>query len=68
MSHTVHGAKGLHKQAAIDHRADAHQQQRHDQIAITAYFHAENRGFEGDDHLADWLTAEAEIDSALEQD
>ncbi|MDD4963065.1 MAG: DUF2934 domain-containing protein [Gallionella sp.] len=68
MSHTVHGAKGLHKQAAIDHKAVAHQQQRHEHIAVTAYFHAEHRGFTGDDQLADWLVAEAEIDAALDQD
>ena len=70
MSHTVHGAKGLHKQAAIDHRAVAHQhqQQRHEHIAIAAYYHAEHRGFKGGDQLADWLAAEAEIDAALDQD
>lgn len=69
MSHTVHGAKGLHKQAATDHKVakHQHQQQRHDQIAVAAYFHAEHRGFKGDDQLADWLAAEAEIDAALDQ-
>ncbi len=69
MSHTVHGAKGLHKQAAIDHRVAAHQhhQQRHENIAVAAYFHAEHRGFMGGDQLADWLAAESEIDAALDQ-
>jgi Protein of unknown function (DUF2934) len=61
MSHTIHGAKGLHKQAAIDHKAAEH----HDQVAVAAYFHAEHRGFDGGDPVADWLAAEAEIDAAL---
>jgi len=60
MSHTKHGAKGLHKQAAIDHKAAKH----HDQVAVGAYFHAEHRGFNGGDPMADWLAAEAEIDAA----
>lgn len=67
MSHTVHGAKGLHKQAAIDHKAAEHQQQRHDHVAVAAYFHAEHRGFNGGDAVADWLAAEAEIDAALKK-
>ena len=67
MSHTVHGAKGLHKQAAIDRKAaeHQHQQQHQDQVAVAAYFHAEHRGFNGGDAVTDWLAAEAEIDAAL---
>lgn len=61
MSHNIHGAKGQHKQAAIDHKAAEH----HHQVADAAYFHAEHRGFIGGDPVADWLTAEAEIDAAL---
>ena len=64
MSHTVHGAKGLHKQAAIDRKAAEHQQ-HHDHVAVAAYFHAEHRGFNGGDAVADWLAAETEIDAAL---
>ena len=60
MSHTVHGTKGLHKQAAIDHRMAEH----HHLIAEAAYFHAEHRGFSGGDAVADWLAAEAEINAA----
>jgi len=47
MSHTIHGAKGLHKQAAIDHKTSEHDRfdrkaaEHHDQIAVAAYFHAE---------------------------
>jgi len=62
MSHTVHGAKGLHKQAAIDHKAA---EQHHAHVAVAAYFRAEYRGFNGGDAMADWLAAEAEIDAAL---
>lgn len=68
MSHTTHGAKGLHKQAAIDHKATEHHHQaaeHHDRVAVAAYFHAEHRGFKGGDPVADWLAAEAEIDAAL---
>jgi hypothetical protein len=61
MSHTIHGAKGLHKQAAIDRKAAKH----HNQVAVAAYFHAEHRGFNGGDPVADWLAAEAEIDGTL---
>lgn len=64
MSHTVHGTKGLHKQAAIDRKAAEHQQ-RQNQVAVAAYFHAERRGFSGGDALADWLAAESEIDAGL---
>jgi hypothetical protein len=68
MSHTIHGAKGLHKQAAIVHktsdRLDRKIAEHHDRVAVAAYFRAEHRGFNGD-QLADWLAAEAEIDAAL---
>lgn len=35
----------------------------HDQIAEAAYYHAEHRGFNGGDPVADWLAAEAEINA-----
>lgn len=60
MSNTVHGAKGQHKQAAIERKAAEHQQHL-DQVAVAAYFHAEHRGFSGGDPVADWLAAEAEV-------
>ncbi|MGC8508190.1 MAG: DUF2934 domain-containing protein [Thiomonas sp.] len=41
-------------------------EQRHLMIAEAAFFHAEHNGFQGDP-LADWLAAEAEIDSLLKQ-
>jgi len=66
MSHTVHGAKGLHKQSAIDHKAAEHHQHR-EHVAVAAYFRAEHRGFNGGDTVADWLAAEAEIDAALKK-
>jgi len=68
MSHTIHGAKGIHRQAAINLKAAKHQHQaaeHHHQVADAAYFHAEHRGFNGGDPVADWLAAEAEINAAL---
>ena len=70
MSHTIHGAKGLHKQAAIDHKTSEHDRfdrkaaEHHEHIAVAAYFHAEHRGFNGGDPVKDWLAAEAEINAA----
>jgi len=63
MSHTIHGAKGLHKQAAKD-RLDRMSAEHHEHIAVAAYFHAEHRGFNGGDPMEDWLAAEAEINAA----
>lgn len=42
---------------------------RHRMISETAYYLAEQRGFEGndEDRLLDWLQAEAEIDARLAQ-
>ncbi len=69
MIHAAHGEKEMHKQAAADHVAAAHQhqQQRHEHIAVASYFHAEHRGFQGGDPLADWLAAEAELDAVLDR-
>lgn len=36
---------------------------REEMISVAAYYHAEQRGFTSGDHLADWLSAEAEIDA-----
>lgn len=41
------------------------QEERHQLIAMTAYFIAEKRGFQGDAALDDWLHAEAEVDTPL---
>jgi Protein of unknown function (DUF2934) len=38
---------------------------REQMVAVAAYFHAEHRGFDGGDPLADWLAAETEIDAML---
>lgn len=60
MSHTVHAVKGLHKQTDIKHKEAGH----HDRVAVAAYFHAEHRGFQGGDPVADWLAAEADLYAA----
>ncbi len=38
---------------------------REEMISVAAYYRAESRGFAGDDSIADWLAAEAEIDAML---
>ena len=69
MSHTVHGAKGLHRQAAIaDHeRHERKAAEHHEQVAVAAYFHAEHRDFKGGDPVADWLAAENEINATIDR-
>jgi hypothetical protein len=39
--------------------------QRHQQIAETAFLIAEQRGFQGDMALDDWLQAEATVDAGI---
>ncbi len=40
-------------------------EERHQLIAETAYYRAEQRGFTGGDPIADWLAAEAEVEGRL---
>ena len=42
--------------------------QRENMVAEAAYFHAERRGFAPENHLADWLQAEADIDGLMRGD
>lgn len=44
---------------------DVRRKQRQRMIAETAYYRAQQRGFQGGDPLDDWLQAEAEIDHRL---
>ncbi|WP_241781475.1 DUF2934 domain-containing protein [Acidithiobacillus thiooxidans] len=37
-------------------------EQRHLMIAEAAYYHAERRGFQESDPIADWVEAEKEVD------
>lgn len=60
MSSTVPVAKQTQKKSAANLNTITH----HEQVAKAAYFHAEHRGFIGGDPVADWLTAEAEINAA----
>jgi len=39
--------------------------QRHAMIAETAFYYAEQRGFQGDMAMDDWLRAEAKIDARI---
>lgn len=47
--------------------ADITPEERFEMIAEAAYYRAQKRGFEGDEHLQDWLEAEKLIDSQLRQ-
>ncbi len=40
-------------------------ERRYEMIAQAAYFHAEERGFQGGDPVADWLLAETQVDALL---
>lgn len=57
------------KQAAVKAAAVTHQKkqdmaaERYHMIAEAAYFIAEQRGFQGDLSLDDWLQAEAEVNA-----
>lgn len=56
-------------QAPNDPQAQAiTKEERHYLIAEAAYFIAEQRGFQGDAAMDDWLQAEAAIDARLLED
>ncbi len=44
---------------------DVTPEQRHQMVAVRAYFIAEQRGFQGDRALNDWLQAEVEVDNSV---
>ncbi|MFZ1548532.1 MAG: DUF2934 domain-containing protein [Candidatus Nitrotoga sp.] len=52
-----------HKQSATPKNEIGDGLDREEMISVAAYYHAEHRGFVDDDSLADWLSAEAEIDA-----
>ena len=57
--------KAAAKAAVATHQEEqgAASEERHRMIAETAYLIAEQRGFQGDLSLHDWLQAEAEVDA-----
>ena len=55
--------KGRRRSAKKTVKAIISGAQRHQLISEAAYLKAEQRGFEGDDAIRDWLEAEAHIDS-----
>ena len=57
--------KAAAKAAVATHQEEqgAASEERHRMIAETAYLIAEQRGFQGDLSLQDWLQAEAEVDA-----
>lgn len=60
MSQIKRGSKAPAKQTDAGLKAAAHRSR----ISDAAYFRAEQRGFIGGDHVADWLAGEAEIAAA----
>jgi len=50
-------------ESASPQKSWGHAADRHQMIAVAAYFRAEERGFDGGDGLEDWFAAEAEIDA-----
>lgn len=60
---TKSAAKGRRRTANRTVKAIISSEQRHQLISEAAYIKAEQRGFEGDDAIRDWLEAEAQIDS-----
>lgn len=63
MSTTAQASKSKSppKSASRARRSPAKPSREH-MIAEAAYFIAEKRGFNGGDHIQDWLAAEAQID------
>lgn len=61
--------KSTNKEESCCCSSDITDEKRNAMIAEAAYFRAEQRDFTGDDEhrCCDWLEAEAEIDSLLEQ-
>jgi hypothetical protein len=42
-------------------------EERHEMVAVAAYYLAEKRGFPGGGALDDWITAERQIDAMIER-
>lgn len=56
------------KSAEVSNEQDiAKNEDRHNMIATAAYYHAEQRGFDGVSEMQDWLEAEAEIDAPIKK-
>jgi hypothetical protein len=59
------GAGHAHGSDKSDPSAGNNDCQRENMVAEAAYFHAERRGFAPENDLADWLQAEADVESLL---
>lgn len=56
---------GVAKPATRRGNSGVSPERRRNYVEVAAYYIAERRGFNGGDPLADWATAEAEIDRLL---
>ncbi len=54
------GGKPTHHKQNLTNGID-----RHEMIAMAAYYRAQKRGFNNGDEIQDWLEAEAEIDGLI---
>ncbi len=59
------GSEKAHESDRSDPSADNNDFQREKMVAEAAYYHAERRGFASENDLADWLQAEADVESLL---
>lgn len=59
------GSKAILESASPRRRNPVTAEERYRMIAQAAYYRAQQRGFVGGDPLADWLSAEVEIDREL---
>lgn len=60
-------AKSSKIAGASDEQDIAIDEDRHNKIATAAYCRAEQRGFNNDSEMQDWLEAEAEIDAPVKK-
>ena len=56
----VHGGATSHHKQNITNGAD-----RHEMIAMDAYYRTQKRNFNNGDEIQDWLEAEAEVDGLI---
>ena len=71
MSNSKSNGKGngsapqAHASDQVDSLSGHHDYPLEQMIADAAYFYAERRGFAPDNELADWLQAEADVESSM---
>jgi len=59
--------KSASRAASLSDRAPVNPDERHQMIAVAAYYRAEQRGFTHGDPVQDWLEAETEVAMRLQE-